>query len=216
MSLNPPTLSVATMVQNAPFRIWHAEFLRIDPRSSLRDTWEWETDGNFCTGYESRLLKPRLLDSYTATSRDRIIHVSTADEIIENERQPAGKSVRTNSRIARRPSPYQNTGRGVPRVQPPIRHVGKEGCARTNRSDLIEEPNSHLFLLSAMSYVLRRTLYVGNLAYDVGWQALKDHFKSAGHVVHADVITEAGTGRSKVRVTRCMTRLLLHLHYTAR
>ena len=41
------------------------------------------------------------------------------------------------------------------------------------------------------------TVYVGNLSWDVSWQDLKDHFKSAGHVVHADVMMEAGTGRSK-------------------
>ncbi|KAL1523753.1 hypothetical protein AB1Y20_018680 [Prymnesium parvum] len=41
------------------------------------------------------------------------------------------------------------------------------------------------------------SVYVGNLSYDVSWQHLKDHFKAAGHVVHADVMTEASTGRSK-------------------
>ena len=55
------------------------------------------------------------------------------------------------------------------RTQPPTRRVGTEG----------------------------KTLYVGNLSWDVSWQDLKDHFKAAGNVVHADVMTEAATGRSK-------------------
>ena len=41
------------------------------------------------------------------------------------------------------------------------------------------------------------SVYVGNLAYDVSWQDLKDHFKQAGNVLHADVMLEPGTTRSK-------------------
>ncbi|KAL7556807.1 hypothetical protein ACA910_005242 [Epithemia clementina (nom. ined.)] len=41
-----------------------------------------------------------------------------------------------------------------------------------------------------------RRVYVGNLSWDVAWQDLKDHMRSAGEVVHAEVITEF-TGRSK-------------------
>jgi RNA recognition motif-containing protein len=39
-------------------------------------------------------------------------------------------------------------------------------------------------------------LYVGNLSWEVSWQDLKDHFKSCGRVVRADVPTGAD-GRSK-------------------
>jgi len=39
-------------------------------------------------------------------------------------------------------------------------------------------------------------LYVGNLAWDVAWQDLKDHFKPCGAVVRADVL-EGSDGRSK-------------------
>lgn len=39
-------------------------------------------------------------------------------------------------------------------------------------------------------------LYVGNLAYSVRWQHLKDFFRQAGNVVYAEVMTE-GNGRSK-------------------
>ncbi|DAZ99241.1 TPA: hypothetical protein N0F65_008108 [Lagenidium giganteum] len=39
-------------------------------------------------------------------------------------------------------------------------------------------------------------VYVGNLAYSVKWQDLKDHMKQAGHVVHAGVLEEIN-GRSK-------------------
>merc|ERR1719352_1942952 len=41
------------------------------------------------------------------------------------------------------------------------------------------------------------SVYVGNLSWDVSWQDLKDHFKTVGHVTHADVMLEPGTTRSK-------------------
>lgn len=40
------------------------------------------------------------------------------------------------------------------------------------------------------------SVYVGNLSWQVKWQDLKDHFKSAGDVVRADVMEDA-SGRSK-------------------
>ena len=42
----------------------------------------------------------------------------------------------------------------------------------------------------------RGRCYVGNLAYSVGWQDLKDLFRAVGRVVHADVMQE-DNGRSK-------------------
>ena len=39
-------------------------------------------------------------------------------------------------------------------------------------------------------------VYVGNLAYEVAWQDLKDHMRDAGEVVHAEVMT-MHDGRSK-------------------
>eukprot|EP00730_Choanoeca_flexa_P006409 TRINITY_DN12147_c1_g7_i2.p1 TRINITY_DN12147_c1_g7~~TRINITY_DN12147_c1_g7_i2.p1 ORF type:complete len:283 (+),score=77.27 TRINITY_DN12147_c1_g7_i2:36-884(+) len=39
-------------------------------------------------------------------------------------------------------------------------------------------------------------VYVGNLPWSVGWQDLKDHMRSAGEVVHAEVL-RGGGGRSK-------------------
>ena len=41
------------------------------------------------------------------------------------------------------------------------------------------------------------SVYVGNLSWDVSWQDLKDHFKSVGNVLHADVMLEPGTTRSR-------------------
>ena len=41
------------------------------------------------------------------------------------------------------------------------------------------------------------SVYVGNISWEVSWQDLKDHFRQAGDVLHADVMMEAGTGRSK-------------------
>jgi RNA recognition motif-containing protein len=35
-----------------------------------------------------------------------------------------------------------------------------------------------------------RRLFVGNLAFSTSWQNLKDHFKTHGNVVFADVLSE--------------------------
>jgi RNA recognition motif-containing protein len=48
---------------------------------------------------------------------------------------------------------------------------------------------------SRMSEVGNR-VYVGNLSWEVSWQDLKDHMKTAGKVIHADVFSEPN-GRSK-------------------
>lgn len=42
-----------------------------------------------------------------------------------------------------------------------------------------------------------RKLYVGQLAWSVNWQRLKDHFKQAGVVLRADVVTEPNSTRSR-------------------
>ena len=39
-------------------------------------------------------------------------------------------------------------------------------------------------------------VYVGNLSWETSWQDLKDHFRSVGEVLHADVMT-GHDGRSK-------------------
>lgn len=39
-------------------------------------------------------------------------------------------------------------------------------------------------------------VFVGNLPYEVSWQDLKDHFKTIGHIVRADIM-EGPDGRSK-------------------
>jgi RNA recognition motif-containing protein len=44
---------------------------------------------------------------------------------------------------------------------------------------------------------LPNKLYVGQLAWSVNWQRLKDHFKQCGHVTHADVAMEPNSSRSK-------------------
>jgi hypothetical protein len=41
-----------------------------------------------------------------------------------------------------------------------------------------------------------RRIYVGNLSWQTTWQELKDHFKQAGEVLYADVLT-SGDGRSR-------------------
>ena len=50
------------------------------------------------------------------------------------------------------------------------------------------------------------SVYVGNLAYPVEWWALKDHFKQAGDVVHAEVMQESA-GRSNVKLRHRLVRL---------
>ena len=48
------------------------------------------------------------------------------------------------------------------------------------------------------SRAVGRRLYVGNLAWGVAWQQLKDHFKSFDmKPLHADVALEQSTGRSR-------------------
>jgi RNA recognition motif-containing protein len=42
-----------------------------------------------------------------------------------------------------------------------------------------------------------RRVYVGNLSWDVAWQDLKDHMKQAGDVLHAEVMSDQHSGRSK-------------------
>ncbi|CAK9071718.1 unnamed protein product [Durusdinium trenchii] len=38
-----------------------------------------------------------------------------------------------------------------------------------------------------------RRVFVGNLAYSVSWQELKDHMRQCGDVLHCDIIAEPGT-----------------------
>ena len=49
---------------------------------------------------------------------------------------------------------------------------------------------------SASTGIVGRKVYIGNLSWDITWQALKDYFRQAGAVLHADVALEA-TGRSR-------------------
>lgn len=43
--------------------------------------------------------------------------------------------------------------------------------------------------IESAAAVVGRRLYVQNLSFDVSWQDLKDHFRQAGNVVYADVLT---------------------------
>lgn len=49
---------------------------------------------------------------------------------------------------------------------------------------------------SGGAVTIGRRVWVGNLSFDTSWQQLKDHFKAAGHVIHADVMQDS-EGRSK-------------------
>ncbi|KAK9814358.1 hypothetical protein WJX72_004493 [[Myrmecia] bisecta] len=43
------------------------------------------------------------------------------------------------------------------------------------------------------------TVFVTNLSYSTQWKGLKDHFKAAGEVAYANVMTDMETGRSRGR-----------------
>jgi len=49
-------------------------------------------------------------------------------------------------------------------------------------------------------------VYVGNLPWDVTWQTLKDHFRSAGSIAHADVAMTEGRSRGFGTVLFSSTR----------
>ena len=49
-----------------------------------------------------------------------------------------------------------------------------------------------------------KRVFVGNLSWDVSWQDLKDHMRQAGEVLHADVIEDPSTGRSKGILLQCI------------
>lgn len=68
----------------------------------------------------------------------------------------------------------------------PLRSVSEQGFKKRPNVDLhSEQPRPS------------RSVYVGNLSWDVNWQDLKDHMRSLGGLVeHADVLLEAD-GRSK-------------------
>lgn len=53
-----------------------------------------------------------------------------------------------------------------------------------------------------------KRVYVNNLSHDTTWQILKDHFRQAGNVVHAAVLT--------VRFTMCFGVLLCHCQAPAK
>ena len=50
--------------------------------------------------------------------------------------------------------------------------------------------------VSGGAVTIGRRVWVGNLGFDTSWQQLKDHFKAAGHVIHADIMQDS-EGRSK-------------------
>ncbi|KAL4458907.1 hypothetical protein ABPG75_013772 [Micractinium tetrahymenae] len=49
---------------------------------------------------------------------------------------------------------------------------------------------------SGEAVTVGRRVFVGNLSFDTTWQELKDHFKQAGRVAHADILADA-EGRSR-------------------
>lgn len=51
--------------------------------------------------------------------------------------------------------------------------------------------------IESLKGLTSKKLYVGELAWSVSWQDLKDHFKQIGEVLRADVATEEGGRRSK-------------------
>jgi RNA recognition motif-containing protein len=62
----------------------------------------------------------------------------------------------------------------------------------TSHSQKFDRPRA----AEASTHGVTNRVYVGNLKYEVSWQDLKDHMRSAGEVVRADILTDA-SGRSK-------------------
>lgn len=72
------------------------------------------------------------------------------------------------------------------------RESGQGGPRPPKRSNYGSRPSNSTFAGAAAG----PRVYVGNLAWSVKWQDLKDHMKAAGNVVHADVMEES-SGRSR-------------------
>jgi RNA recognition motif-containing protein len=63
------------------------------------------------------------------------------------------------------------------------------------------------------------SVYIGNLSWATRWQALKDHMRQAGEVVHAEVFTEssgrsAGCGTVEFDTVEAATRAIATLNET--
>jgi len=57
----------------------------------------------------------------------------------------------------------------------------------------------------------KKKVYVENLNYKTSWQDLKDHMKSAGTVVHSEILTKrsgASKGSGYITLTTKMDRIL--------
>ncbi|GAX14247.1 hypothetical protein FisN_1Hh441 [Fistulifera solaris] len=77
---------------------------------------------------------------------------------------------------------------------------GRQIFVREDREDRLGGPGGSFTSSRAFSSdhnAKSRRVYVGNLAWDVEWQDLKDFCKQAGDVVHAEIIKESGGIRSK-------------------
>eukprot|EP00930_Biecheleria_cincta_P075843 TRINITY_DN63048_c0_g1_i1.p2 TRINITY_DN63048_c0_g1~~TRINITY_DN63048_c0_g1_i1.p2 ORF type:complete len:323 (+),score=64.82 TRINITY_DN63048_c0_g1_i1:44-1012(+) len=59
--------------------------------------------------------------------------------------------------------------------------------------DILRKLDMSLDDIAASSDKECRRLFVGNLPYSCSWQDLKDHMRSAGEVLHCDIIPEPGT-----------------------
>ena len=102
------------------------------------------------------------------------------DQPLKSSREPSTNEKRKRSRGAGESSPStEAVSNGGP---PPRRQQSKK-----QRSSFHEQRSSN---------GSGTKLYVGNLDWSVAWQGLKDHFRSAGQVTRADVVTTDG-GRSK-------------------
>lgn len=82
--------------------------------------------------------------------------------------------------------------------------MGRKIFVREDREDGSNNSHAKNNNTNNMSYrggggtvpVVGRSVYVGNLSYETAWQDLKDHMRSAGDVLHAEVMIMSD-GRSK-------------------
>lgn len=113
----------------------------------------------------------------SAMDTDAMLNMSLDDMIASKAKSKADASGGSGGGVGK----IRATGR-------PVRKQQTQPYARVGGSrQMMSAPANHV--------------YVGNLAWDVTWQALKDCMKQAGRVIKADVGADA-SGRSKVSVAK--------------
>ncbi|KAJ3202311.1 hypothetical protein HDU82_007447 [Entophlyctis luteolus] len=133
-------------------------------------------------------------------------HLSLADshaplhtDFRQRSKSPSGTAVRRSN--YERPSAQPQSNDALHQQGPDVHMTGDDAgnqipSYRSNGGANYASGEQHQQDGSATASNRNNRVYVGNLAYEVGWQDLKDYMRQAGDVVFADVLTLPG-GRSK-------------------